>query len=253
MTRWVGRLIVINAAMLLATRAYPLLGFFLSLSPVLVVRQPWTVVTYMFLHADFMHLLFNMLGLFFFGPRLEIRLGSGRFLALYVVSGLAAAVFSIVFSYNARVVGASGAVFGVLLGFARYWPRDRIFIWGVFPVEARFLVAAMAALSLWQGVTGSGAGIAHFAHLGGFLGGFLFLRFWESRSAAARFRARAQPAARPMSPAGADLARWKRIDRNGLHPLNREELDRLLAKAREIGTASLTPDERAFLERFSAP
>jgi membrane associated rhomboid family serine protease len=252
MTPWVRRLIFANAAMLLVVQAFPLLGFLLSLTPAFVLRMPWTPVTYMFLHADLFHLLFNMLALYFFGPRLEERLGSGRFLALYLVSGLVAALLSILFAFNARVVGASGAVFGVLLGSARYWPRDRIFIWGILPVEARFLVGALAALSLWAGFTGSGSGVAHFAHLGGFLGGFLFLKFLESRSAAARFRARAQPAARP-SLAGLDLARWARIDRSQLHPLNREEVDRLLAKARDGGASSLTPDERAFLDRFSAP
>lgn len=253
MTPWVGRLLLANGAMLLVIQAFPLLGFFLALTPAYVLRQPWTIVTYMFLHADFFHLLFNMLALFFFGPRLEARLGSRRFLALYLASGLVAAIFSILFSFEARVVGASGAVFGVLLGFARYWPHHRIYIWGILPIEARFLVAGMAALSLWAGFSGSDSGIAHFAHLGGFLGGYLFLRFWESRSAAARFRARAQPAGRPARRTGADLDRWTQIDTEQLHPLNREEAERLLAKVRDTGAASLTPDERAFLDRFSAP
>ena len=77
-----------------------------------------------------------MIGLFFFGPRLESRLGSRGFLLLYFVSGLGGAVFSLLFAREAAVVGASGAVFGVLLGFAMFWPRERIYIWGVLPVQA---------------------------------------------------------------------------------------------------------------------
>ncbi len=252
MTPWVSRLISANAVMFLVSASAPVVQLRLSLVPVLVPQAPWTPVTYMFLHAGIGHLFFNMLALFFFGPRLEARLGSRNFLTLYLVSGLVAALLSAVFTPMARIVGASGAVYGVLLGFARYWPRDVIYIWGVLPIEARVLVGLMTALSLWGGVSGSGSGVAHFAHLGGFLGGYLYLKLMERRSGAARFRAKAQPTA-VTSPGGADVARWRRIDRATIHPLNRDEVDRLLDKISAMGIASLTPDERAFLDRFSTP
>jgi membrane associated rhomboid family serine protease len=217
-----------------------------------VLAQPWTLVTYMFLHANTMHLLFNMLSLYFFGPRLEERLGSGAFGALYFVSGITGGLLSLVMSPSVGIVGASAAVFGVQLGFARYWPRDQILIWGVFPVEARLLVVLMTVLALFGGFTGSRDGIAHFAHLGGFLGGWLYLKLRDWRSPARQFRVKAGALERASAGLGsADLRRWEAIPREGLHVVNREEVERLLAKARASGPGSLTADERACLNRFS--
>ncbi len=206
----------------------------------------------MFLHGGLWHLAFNMLALFFFGPRLELRLGGRNFLGLYFVSGIAGALLSLL-TPNVPIVGASGAVYGVLLGFARSWPRDQIYIWGVFPIEARWLVAIMTALSLYGGFIGRGGGVAHFAHLGGFLGGFIYLKWMDYRSPARRFRAQVNaPARRSSGGDSADLKRWETIRREEMHPVNRDELDRVLEKLKTSGVASLTTDERAFLDRFSA-
>jgi membrane associated rhomboid family serine protease len=202
----------------------------------------------MFVHADLWHLLFNMLALYFFGPQLEARLGGRRFLALYFVSGISGAALSSL-TPVAMIVGASGAVYGVMLGFARYWPRVQVLIWGVLPVEAWFLVVVMTALALFGGAGFGQPGVAHLAHLGGFVGGFVYLKVMEARSPAARFRARAQPT--PSAAAADAIQRWRQIDREALHPVNREELDRVLAKVTQTGAESLTPDERSFLERFS--
>lgn len=253
MTPWVTRLMLANAAMYLVTLGVGGLGGlrFLVLVPALIPTRPWTVITYMFLHAGLGHIFFNMLALFFFGPRLEERLGGTRFLRLYLIAGLSGALLSLITPFSA-IVGASGAVFGVLYGFAHYWPRERIYIWGVLPVEARVLVTIAAALSLYLGFLGGG-GVAHFAHLGGFLGGYLYLKFSQMASPAARFKARAQaPGAGGGSGSRSDVDRWKRIQPDGLHPLNREELNRILDKISAKGVASLTAAERAFLERFSA-
>jgi membrane associated rhomboid family serine protease len=251
MTPWVTRLIIANVAVFFLTVAVPILPVRpLVLVPAYILFRPWTLVTYMFLHAGLWHIVFNMIALFFFGPRLEGRLGSRHFLALYFVSGLTGALLSIPFSPFAQIVGASGAVYGVLLGFARYWPRERIYIWGVLPIEARVLVIIMTVLSLWGGLGGRGAGVAHFAHLGGFLGGFVYLKWREMRSPAARFKVKATPFAKRKPPAQSEVAGWKQIRRDGLHPINRAELDRILDKISATGVSSLTPDERAFLERF---
>jgi membrane associated rhomboid family serine protease len=248
MTPWVTRLLLANGAMFLLTGTFSGAAAQLALVPALILFRPWTVVTYMFLHADLMHLLFNMLGLYFFGPRLEVKLGSRRFMALYLLSGIGGALLS-VFTPFAAIVGASGALFGVYYGFAHFWPRDKIFIWGVIPVEARILVIVMTVLALYGGVKGGG-GIAHLAHLGGFVGGFLYLRLSERFSPAARFRAKA---AGPIGkPSGGDVARWRKIQAEGLHPLNRGEYERLMRKVAEEGIARLTPAERAFLDRLSA-
>lgn len=246
MTPWVTRLLLANGAMFLLA-GFPGVSGALVLVPGLVLIRPWTVVTYMFLHADLMHLLFNMLGLYFFGPRLESRLGSRRFLTLYLVSGIAGALLS-VFTPRAAIVGASGALFGVYYGYAHFWPRDRILIWAVIPVEARVLVIIMTVLALYGGVAGGG-GVAHFAHLGGFLGGFLYLRLSERYSAAARFRARTEPTGKASA---SDFARWRGINPDTMHPVNRGEYERVMQKIADQGVAALTPAERAFLDRFSA-
>lgn len=114
MTPWVTRLLIANAAMYLVTRTFPMVLPSLVLVPITLPSRPWTAVTYMFLHANFIHILFNMLVLYFFGPMLEMRLGSRRFLGLYFVSGIVAALVSLFFTPRAIIVGASGAVYGII-------------------------------------------------------------------------------------------------------------------------------------------
>jgi membrane associated rhomboid family serine protease len=253
MTPWVKRLLIVNVAVYLLQLAYPELTSLLVYSRSRLLVAPWTPLTYMFAHAGIGHIFFNMLVLYFFGPRVEARLGSGRFIALYLVSGLTGALLS---SFNPMtpILGASGAVFGVELAYARYWPRDKIYIYGVLPVEARWLVVIMTIVSLF-GAGGLGsAGTAHFAHLGGFLGAAVFLYVIEHT------RTRARPAKsapvrsqvrQPPAPRGDDMRRWSTIPRGELHEINRQEVDRLLDKISLKGIDSLTPAERAALDRFS--
>lgn len=251
MTPWVARLIFLNVLMYLLTLAVPGLGDALMFVPVELFSKPWTIVTYMFLHAGLSHIFFNMFALFFFGPRLEARLGSRRFLGLYFASGVMGGLLSFT-SPAIGVIGASGAVYGVMLAFAYFWPREVIHIWGVLPVEVRWLVLALTVFSLMSGFGPGGDGIAHFAHLGGFLGAWIYLKVLDRTSGARRFQARAAPAAaHPLAATPAALARWTKIDRAGLHPVNLEELDRVLAKLKQEGLGRLTESEREFLERFS--
>ena len=146
------------------------------------------------------------------------------------------------------IIGASGAIFGVFIGFAYYWPREMLYVWGMFPIEARWLVVIMTVLSLFGGFGVMESDIAHFAHLGGFAGGYLYLKFLERTSRAARF----QRMAAPPSPSSGDLERWSRIQRDRLHEVNRAELDRIMEKIKVSGVESLTPEERVFLDRFSS-
>ncbi len=249
MTFWVLRIIAANVVVFLISLILPpdaLTPFMLV--PIWIFQRPWTLITYMFLHAGIWHLFFNMLALYFFGPRLEMEIGSRHFFWLYLISGLMGAVLSFVFTPYTYIVGASGAIFGVLYGFAHFWPREQIYIWGVLPIEARWLVIGMAALALFGGFGGGGGDIAHFAHLGGFAGGFLYLKWLGRRGTARKFGMEIPTS----SPSTTDLKRWSRIPRERLHEVNRAELDRIMAKLKASGPESLTATERAFLDRFSA-
>jgi membrane associated rhomboid family serine protease len=249
MTPWVARLIFLNVLMYGLTLIVPGLGDALMFVPALILSRPWTIVTYMFLHGGLGHIFFNMFALFFFGPRIEARLGSRRFLGLYFASGIMGGLLSFT-SPMIGVIGASGAVYGVMFAFAYYWPREVVHIWGVLPVEIRWLVAGLTVFSLISGVGGGGDGIAHFAHLGGMAGAWLYLKVMERTSGARRFQARATAA--PPSPTSTSaIARWSHISREGLHPVNLEELDRVMAKLQREGVARLTDGEKEFLERFS--
>lgn len=252
MTPWVKRLLMANVVMYLMTRIAPGLVQGLALVPAFIPFQPWTLVTYMFLHGGFTHILFNMLMLFFFGPRLEERLGSRTFIWFYLACGVGGALLSFMTPFSA-IVGASGAIYGVVIGFARYWPREDIYIWGILPIQARMLAIFMVALSLFAGFSGAQDGIAHFAHLGGLLAGWVFLKSWERRR---KQRVVRRPSARPRMSGIRDadaIQNWEAIPRERLHEINREEVDYLLTKVKKMGVASLTAEQRAFLDRMAKP
>lgn len=250
MTPWVGRLVVANALLFLLTFGNPALKYALIYIPDRLPAAWWTPLTYAFLHADFWHLFFNMLSLFVFGPRVELRLGGRRFLTLYAVAAVVGvAAHSLMTPYGA-LLGASGATYGVTLAFARYWPREPIYFWGVLRLEAWTLVVLLTIMSLVQGTTpGMSGGVAHFAHLGGFLGGWLYLQYADRTSDAAKWRARVAPAV-PPAPL-LDIERWKKVDLAAMHPVNREEYERVLKKLDAAGVRGLTASEIEFLERFS--
>ena len=147
---------------------------------------PWQVVTYAFLHGSFEHLFFNMLGLWMFGSELERIWGEKRFLQFYAASVLAAAftqlIVTAVMGSVYPTVGASGGLFGLLLAFAMMFPNRVILLFFVIPMKARYLVALYGLLELYQGVYVMNSGVAHFAHLGGMVGGLLMIRYWRGQA-----------------------------------------------------------------------
>jgi membrane associated rhomboid family serine protease len=252
MTPWVLRLLMANGIVFLLQITMPgVIENLFAFVPAEGIRHPWTIVTYMFVHGGFGHILFNMLSLFFFGPRVESRLGGRQFAILYFVSGISGALLSVFFAPHAAIIGASGAVFGVMLAFAAFWPRDQILIWGILPVEARVMVIAMTVMAVVFGFTGAQSGVAHFAHLGGFVGGWICLRMFDRRSDAKKWQAKVAPAA-PRESSESTLSRWRRIRRENLHEVNRAELDRILDKISSHGMSSLSAGDKEFLERFAA-
>jgi len=222
---------------------------YLVFLPQYALTRPWTAVTYMFLHGGLSHILFNMVGLFFFGSRVESRLGERRFISLYLLSGVAGALAYLIFTPRGPMVGASGGVFGVMMAFAMFWPREKIYIWGVLPVEARILVAVSTAFALYATYSGRSGGVAHFAHLGGYVGAWLYLQYISRNSAQRKFQQR-------VNAVDSGVKRAVELNRNslkleGLHQLTREEVDRILDKINEKGMSSLTPEELRFLSNFA--
>ena len=148
---------------------------------------PWQVVTYSFLHGNTLHLAVNMLGLWMFGSEVERVLGSRRYVVYYFVSVLAAAAAQLAMSVLSPgppypTVGASGGVFGLLLAYGMFFPRRIVMlIFPPIPMQARYFVFVYAAIELYLGVTGTQAGVAHFAHLGGMAGGWFMLQYWRRR------------------------------------------------------------------------
>jgi membrane associated rhomboid family serine protease len=146
--------------------------------------MPWQLVTYAFLHGGMLHLAFNMFALYMFGSPIEPVFGTRRYLIYYFVCVVSAAITQLAVSAlmggGGPTIGASGGVFGLLLAYAVYFPRNRIMLlFPPIPMPARVFVVVYAALELVFGVTGAENSVAHFAHLGGLVGGFLLLQFWR--------------------------------------------------------------------------
>ena len=187
-------LIILNVAMFFLEAAIgDTLTLALALWPVGAVMsgqplfQPWQLLTYSILHANLWHLLFNMYALWMFGSDLERVWGPKRFLNLYLASVITAALgqLAVAGATGAEpypTIGASGGVFGLLLGFAMYFPHRTIMLLiPPVPMPAWLFVTLFGMLELYLGVTGTQAGIAHFAHLGGMLGAWVLIQYWRTR------------------------------------------------------------------------
>ena len=167
----------------------PALGWVFALWPLETgLFRPWQIVTYGFLHGSWAHLFFNMFALFMFGGELEHYLGPRRYLSYYFVSVVVAGLMQLLVTLGPGglpypTVGASGGVFGLLLAYGMFFPRRTIMlIFPPIPMPAWLFVTLYGVLELYLGVTGTQAGVAHFAHLGGMLGGYLMIRYWRGRA-----------------------------------------------------------------------
>jgi len=266
MSPWVKRLLIANLAVwglfalgILPRGAIEWLGFAVPTS----FLRPWTAVTYMFVHVGFGHLFTNMLVLFFFGPPLENHWGSRFFLKFYLACGLGGAAFHLLLGSligPVPMIGASGAIFGLLLAFAMNWPDAKIYLYFLFPVPAKWFVGILGAFTLFATVQGGGGGVAHWAHLGGLVTGFLYLRFGEriGRGLKRGFFKEKPSHVRVERGGRAEAPRRERREprpssrrAGGVDGDALDEVDRILDKIRESGMDSLTPKERAFLDEMS--
>jgi len=180
-------LIGANVLMFLATTFMPSLVNQLGLVSTLVLRQlrVYQLVTYMFIHAGLLHILFNMLALWMFGTELERMWGTRFFLKFYFVTGIGAGLLTVLLTllpfgplrqlYVSNIVGASGAIYGLLLAYALYFPERRIYMYLVFPIPARVFVIIMGAIAFYLSLSDSG-GVANATHLCGLLVGYVYLK-----------------------------------------------------------------------------
>ena len=210
----VKHLLIINVLMFLTT--FTLNRFKIDLTDILGLHffkasdfRPYQLITYMFMHANFEHLFFNMFALWMFGNTLENMWGSKRFLVFYVVCGLGAGVCQELVQYiqyatslaqyenvnfgNGQIVpmssylnmlntvGASGAIYGLLLAFGMMFPNSMIYLYFFVPIKAKWFVIVFAVIELFSGLASSGSNIAHFAHLGGMLFGLLLILHWKKK------------------------------------------------------------------------
>lgn len=216
-------------------------GLWPILSPHFHVWQP---VTYMFLHGGFTHLFFNMFSLWMFGGIIEQTMGERRYLAYYLLCGVGAGLCQIVWQLltleGAYTVGASGACYGILLAFGMYYPNQRIMLMiPPIPMKAKYFVVGYAVIELVSAFTSTG-NIAHFAHLGGMLFGWMLIRFWRNADR------------RPSKPRN-KYENWHTADYdyNAEQRRRQERVDMLLDKVKESGYDCLTEDEKRDLFNYT--
>ena len=174
-------LIVINCIFFLLTSIFPKLNIYLGMVPGLVINYHWwwQPFSYMFIHGSLLHLLSNMLGLFFFGMSLEKAIGTKEFLLLYLICGLFSGLFSLGFYLirgidSAILIGASGTLYGILFAFSVFFPKANIYVWGLLPIPSPLLIIIYAGIELFSQFFNVKSNVAHFTHLFGFLVSYLY-------------------------------------------------------------------------------
>jgi membrane associated rhomboid family serine protease len=205
--------------------------------------QLWRFVTYMFLHGGTLHLLFNMLTLWMFGTAVEAAWGSGAFLRYYLLCGVGGAITTCVASPHSPLItiGASGAVLGILLAYGMTFPDREVLFYMVFPLKAKYLVAIFVAIDLIGVLSQAQDGIAHFAHVGGMLFGFVYLKLdWRPAAMTRKLRA-----TRARWTLGRNIRRHEELQRHV------RTVDEILDKISSQGIQSLTEQERKILREAS--
>jgi len=253
-------LLVLNVGVfLIQSLGYPLIGMF-GLVPEQVAKWPlpefWRVVTYLFLHGGFWHLVFNLFALWMFGMPVESQWGGAEFLKYYFLCGLGAALFSTVLAPHSSIpiIGASGSVYGLLVAFAMLYPDAVVYLYFLIPVKAAHMALLFGVIEFFMGASSATPGVARFAHLGGMVTGYLYIRWWwvwklKIKTAFKNLISgdeddepsgpRPRPTRRrvPTAPAVEDD--------------HMAEIDRILDKILDTGLESLTENERALMRRYS--
>lgn len=249
-----ANVVVFLLAAIVGDQFYQLFG--LVPSRVLQDRWVWQPVSYLFIHGGFMHLLFNLFALWMFGVPVEAQWGEFEFLKYFFICGLGAAAASIAVSPHSAVpvIGASGPIYGLLVAFAMLYPDAVVYLYFLIPVKAAHMALLFGLLEFFAGATGSTPGVARFAHLGGMVTGYLYIRWWWV------LKLKAKAVWKDFSIAGISEAPRRRSASRRAVPSSSEpqdsekgmaEMDRLLDKILVSGFDSLTEQEREFMKRYS--
>jgi len=215
-------------------------------------------LTYQFMHGSFTHIFFNMFALWMFGCVIERMWGPKRYLLYYLVCGIGAGLCQelvqfMMGSYS-LTIGASGAVYGILLAFGMMFPEERMFVFPLpIPIKAKWFVIGYAGIELFSAINSAGDGIAHMAHLGGMLFGFILIRYWQHhpyqdfdlsgmRQFMERFGDRSQQKRKPQP--GPQPRQETDMEYNARRQQRQAEIDKILDKIRVSGYDSLTKDEK---------
>lgn len=238
-------LLLANIATFIAQQVYPALTPLLGLVPWRVLHEltVYQFGTYLFLHGGFFHLFFNMLMLWMFGRELEEIWGKAYFLKFYFLTGIGAGITSFLVSPDSHAVtiGASGAIMALLVAFAMQNPDREVYLWFLFPIKIKYLVMFLIAFDLVAAVGRPPDGVARFAHLGGALVGFLYLKV-DWRLAALGRRLRNYRYERRVKKVRQNTERNRRM---------MDEVDRVLDRINEVGYDGLTREEKRLLDDAS--
>lgn len=210
----------------------------------------WQLVTYMFLHGGLLHLFFNMLMLWMFGNVLEGQWGTREFVKYYFLCGVGAGVTSVLLGWNSTVptIGASGAIFGLLVAFAMVFPDAVVYVWFFIPMRAKTMAIVFGALELMMTLSHSRSGVAGFAHVGGMVTGYIYLRHGWLVDSKLRYWGRVLTGGLKI---GSSSPTRRRRAPEPAHDDLESEVNRILDKVLAQGEGSLTPEEREVMRRYA--
>ena len=246
LTPAVRNLIIANLAVyvLQVIRIIPL--DFFGLVPAYVVQRGfiWQLGTYMFLHGGFFHIFFNMFVLWMFGTEIERHWGRREFYKYYFITGIGAALFNIVFEPSSLIpiVGASGAIYGILLAFGLMFPNRPLLLFPFFiPIKAKYFVLIFGTFAFFSAFSSANDGVAHFAHLGGMVVGFLYLRLdWRLKQFWSALRTKSKRSSMQIH----------RKDEQDIDDF-KDRIDKILDKINEVGYHNITDEEKEILKQAS--
>ena len=202
--------------------------------------QPWQCLTYLFLHGGFLHLFFNMLGLWFLGKDLENIWGKQNFLKYYFTVGIGSGILTILYNIqyvdpvNIRpIVGASGAVYGLLLAYGLLFPNRKLYIYGIFPIKVKNAVIFSGLIAFFYSITLANSGISHITHLAGLIIGLIYLKYWAANKKSKK------------------ILKLNNDDIFTIRMNRQKQMDRILDRVTDVGWDGISDEEKEFLKKNS--